>query len=233
MDTKNPKPPVTVGRIRSIALTPSLLLDKLTARLGEARASVMVADALERGLRPEVPEHLDDLLTFTNTHVMDDLVAALGESEVPTFLEELADAARLSSGVRSSMRTEEESRGVIALIDHDVFRRASTARQLISRRMHVLAIHELDELLNEASRPGVIVMDLEDALKSSLFRVLSLPEFDPAIVLRATDEGAGRHALEHAGVEVFEITGSKSPAEIASAVERVLTRKCGQVRSEP
>lgn len=225
MESKNPKTKsIAVTRMtRARAVVSSLLFQKLAPRIGEARAAQLVEDALERSGRTEVPDHLDDLLSFTKAHLIDDLVAALGGREVSGFFDELEDAARLASGVRRSA-PHEEVRAVAVVIDRDVFRRANTARQLIARRIQVVVVHQLEELIEEPIRPDVLVLDEEDALTGSLFRVLSLPGFDPAIVLRSSNESAAR-TLEHAGVKAYELTSSQAPVELALAVERVLTRK--------
>jgi hypothetical protein len=224
VDSKIPKSKVPVGRVtRSAAIASSLLFQKLAGRIGERRAAQVVDAALERSGRTEVPDHLDDLLSFTKAHLMGELVAVLGARDVSGFLTELQDAARLASGVRPTS-SPPEVRGIVAVIDRDVFRRANTARQLISRKLQVLAIHSLDDLLTDALRPDVILLEEEDALSPTLFRVLSQAHFDPAVVLRAETPAATR-MLVTAGIKIFEATSSNAPLELALAVERVLTRK--------
>lgn len=200
-----------------------ILGEKLAACLGEANASRVLEEALERSGREEVPIDVDDLLAFTKAHLIDDLVTAIGGRAVSGFLDELRDAARIRSGVRTS-RPDESPIAVVAVLDRDVFRRASTARQLIARKMQIIALHKLDDLLTEAVRPDVIVLEPDDATSTALFRVLSLPGFDPAFVLLAADPAPGRRALLHAGVAVLETTNSTVPAEIAATVERALGR---------
>ncbi len=225
VDSKFPKlKRVSVGRVtRHKAILGSLLYQKLATRIGDARASQLVGDALERSGRSEVPDHLDDLLAFTKAHLIDDLVAALGGREVSSFFDDLESAARLASGVRRSS-PHDEVRAVVGVIDHDVFRRANTARQLIARKMQVLVLHQLEELIEETARPDVLVLDEEDALSGALFRVLSLPSFDPAIVVRSASQLAAS-ALAHAGVRAYELMANHAPAELAMAVERTLARK--------
>jgi hypothetical protein len=225
VDSKIPKSkPVALGRMtRANAIASSLLYQKLAARIGDARAAQLVESALDRSGRSEVPDHLDDLLSFTKAHLMGELVAVLGARDVSGFLTELQDAARLASGVRPTS-SEAQTRAVVALIDRDVFRRANIARQLITRRMQVVVIHALEDILAEGLRPDVVLFEEEDALSPTLFRVLSQPGFDPAIVVRS-GAGAATRALAHAGIRVFEATASNAPLELALAVERVLTRK--------
>lgn len=215
-----------IGRLSARpASDPSLLGERLAARVGEATAGRLIAEALARSARHEVPTDVEDLLSFTKAHLIDDLVTAIGARAVPAFLDELREAARLRSGVRSTARDDSEMRAVVALLDRDVFRRANTARQLIARKLQVLAIHKVDDLITEGARPDVIILD-EDAMYSpGLFRVLSLQGFDPAIVLAARDEETGRRALENAGVAVYEVTTTHTPVELAAATDRVLSRR--------
>lgn len=218
MDKKRP-----IAKLTRPAAHTSLLAEKLAERIGPASAERVVNEALARSAREAVPCDADDLLAFTKAHLIDDLVTTIGARAVPGFLDDLHESARLRSGVRLS-GTSDDVVAVIALIDNDVFRRANTARQLIARRMQVIALHKLEDLIQESTRPDVIVLEESDALSPALFRVLSLPSFDPAIVLLAA-EGNGTRALAHAGVAIFETTNTKAPADIASAVERVLLRR--------
>jgi hypothetical protein len=206
------------------AIASSLLYQKLAARIGEGQAARVVSDALDRSGRTEVPDHLDDLLSFTKAHLMGDLVVLLGGRDVSGFLTELQDAARLASGVRPTMASQD--RGTVALIDRDVFRRANTARQLIARKLQVLAIHKLEDLITDSLRPDVILLEEEDALSPALTQVVALPGYNPAMVLRGATPAATR-ALTRAGVTVFEATSTNGPPELALAVERVLARKRG------
>jgi hypothetical protein len=218
----DPKRPIAKLVARPSAQT-SLLAEKLAERIGEANAARLITEALARSARDEIPCDADDLLNFTKAHLIDDLVTAIGARAVSGFLDDLREAARLRSGVRTSSGSDEVI-AIVAIVDRDVFRRANTARQLIARRMQVLALQKLEDLLTESTRPDVVIVEEADALSPGLFRILSLPGFDPAIVLLAP-EGSGTRALAHAGVGVFEATGSNSPVDIASVVERVLLRK--------
>ena len=223
MDKKQP-----IGRLTARpAEGPSLLGEKLAARVGDANAARLIEDALARSAREEVPSDVEDLLSFTKAHLIDDLVTAIGARAVHAFLDDLREAARTRSGVRTTPRDESSMRAIVALLDPDVFRRANIARQLIAKKLQVLAIHKVDDLLAHApsARPDVILLDAEAASSAALFRVLSLPNYDPGVVVMASDESTGRRALENAGVAIFEVTASKVPAELAAAVDRVLARR--------
>ena len=206
--------------VRSESTGRSLLVDRLSTRVEPARAKQLVDEAIVRAGRSEPLDDPDELLSFAKAHLIDDLVAAVGAREVSAFLDDLRESARLISGVRS--REPNTARGVIALVDNDLFRRAGSARLLLARHLEVVVANHLEDLATTPLRPEVLILEQDEALSAGLFLLLANPKFRPAIVIRTRDPGAAMQILERAGVERYEIVATTTPADMVAAVERLL-----------
>jgi len=196
-----------------------VLIDRLATRLDRARARALVEEALERSGRAEAPDDPDDLLSFAKAHLIDDLVAALGAREVSGFLDDLRENARMISGVR---HRDAHMRALVALVDGDAFRRASTARLLVARHLEVIVARKLEELTTAQLEPEVLILDHDEALSAALYIVVAAPRFRASVVLRTKQPTAARAMLERAGIERYEIIVTTAPIDVVSAAERLL-----------
>lgn len=201
----------------------ALLVQLLGPRVGDDRASAMVASALEAAGRSEAPHDADELLAFVRAHLVDDLLRLLGARALAPFLDELEATVRLWSGVR--VPRHDEARGLVAIVERDRFAGAALARTLVQRRLDVVVVEQLDQLGGPTS-PDVVVVDVAAAASVAIFRVLTVRGRAPAILFRTRGEpDDALRLLERAGVDVYEIMTASAPAELADAVDRLLTRR--------
>jgi hypothetical protein len=197
-----------------------VLVERLAARIDPARAKELVEEALERTGRADAPDDPDELLAFAKAHLIDDLVAAVGARAVSAFLDDLRESARLISGVRA--RDLQTARGVVALVDNDLFRRAGTARLLLARKLEVVVASRLEDLFTTPLRPEVLILEHDEALSAGLYVLLAQAKFSPTIVLRSREPDAAREMLGRAGVDKYELVSSTAPGDLVAAVERLL-----------